>query len=95
MSWNYLHRLEYRREYSRHHRVHVYTEHVEDHGFTFQRSSMTRAEWYAHYTLLCAEDFLERKAAAPGTYLVSVYREHPSGTVDLGTVRVRWAPVIG
>ncbi len=91
-GWNYLHRLEYWRELSKYDRVHVFTEIAEDHGFCFHRKGVTRAAWYEHYTRLCALDFLDRKHAEPGVYLVTTLRDLPEVRKSLCTVRIQWPP---
>jgi hypothetical protein len=90
--WNYLHHLEYRRELSKWERVLLYIETAEDHGFCFHKKGMTRTQWHEHYTRLCAADFLDRKGADPGIWLVTTVRELPDKRITLCTVRFRWAP---
>jgi hypothetical protein len=90
MAWNYLHEIEYRHEVSKYERALIYSESVEDHGFCFHNKDMTRTEWHEHYTRLCAFDFLDRKSAKSGTWLVTAIRDRAGQRTTLCTVRIRW-----
>lgn len=93
--WDYWHRIEYRREISKDNYKHVYNEYVEDHGWTFCHDENRIAQWLADYTHTCAVDYLERHAAAPGVWRVSVWR---TGTTRQGqgthicSIKLRWEP---
>jgi hypothetical protein len=87
-TWNYLHRIEYRREYSTAQRVHEYTELVEDMGWCFSHKKEQQDKWLSYYTTVCAEEYLDRVMAAPGKYLVSVYQQRPDERVHVCTVRL-------
>jgi hypothetical protein len=91
-TWDYWHRLEYRREIAKGNRVLEYTEYAEDAGWTFRRKGLTREEWFVYYTRCCAEDFLDRMGARPGTWVVAVYRTGASseGKGELrGSIRMK------
>ena len=68
-TWNYWHRIEYRRELAKGRCVHEYTEVVEDQGWTLTHIRVPREEWFAYYTRGCAEDF--RAVAAVGNSTAS------------------------
>jgi hypothetical protein len=63
---DYLHVIEYAR---RNEQV-KYTEVVSDHGWYINSGE----EWRIRYTAGCAQDFLDRRGAAPGEWLVVVWR---------------------
>jgi hypothetical protein len=63
---DYLHVI----EYARRNEPVKYTEEVSDHGWYIN----TGPEWRIRYTAGCAQEFLERKGAAPGEWLVVVRR---------------------
>ncbi|MQA10411.1 MAG: hypothetical protein GEU98_18025 [Pseudonocardiaceae bacterium] len=91
--WDYWHHIEYRRELRKGHYLHEYTEIVEDQGWVLRRRGMTPEEYFSYYTRGCAEDFLGRVRAKPGTWLVAVYRTgaSPYGERTLrGSIRMRW-----
>jgi hypothetical protein len=90
-AWNYVHRIEYRRELSKSQRVHEYTETVEDQGWCLSHPGEEREKWLAVYTRACAEDFLARRAAKPGTFVVSVYRERVDERVLVCAIRMKWS----
>lgn len=90
MRWNYLHTLEYRREISRYERVLAYTEHIEDHGFCFHSKGLTRVEYYEQYTKCCAVDYLRRRSAVPGSYVVTAIRHLPGSSSILCSIRIHW-----
>jgi hypothetical protein len=87
-KWNYLHRIEYRREYSKSRRVHVYTETVEDMGWCFSHKKEIQPRWLSYYTTVCAEEYLTRNLAPHGSYIVSVYQERPEGREHVCTIRL-------
>ncbi|MBP2322523.1 hypothetical protein JOF56_002908 [Kibdelosporangium banguiense] len=90
--WNYLHQIEYRRELSKSQRVHEYTETVEDQGWCFSQKSEQKQAWLAIYTRACAEDFLARRGAKGGTFVVTVYQQRPDRRVLVIAIRMKWAP---
>ncbi|TCP54115.1 hypothetical protein EV191_103156 [Tamaricihabitans halophyticus] len=95
-TWNYWHRLEYRRVLRKGHYLHEYTEVVEDQGWVLQRRGMSKEEYFTYYTQACARDFLGRVRATPGTWIVAVY--HTGETSDgprtlRGSIRMRWQPL--
>jgi hypothetical protein len=92
-DWNYLHRIEYRREYSKSRRVHEYTEIVEDMGWCFSHKADIHQQWLAYYTTVCAEEYLDRNLAPHGNYLVSVYQQRPDGQVHVCTIRLNHGTV--
>lgn len=83
------HEIEYRRVLAHGKRVHEYTEHVDDDGFVTSRRGMSRQEYLVYYTRACAEDFLDRKRAEPGEWLVAVYRTRPEREL-LCSIRMRY-----
>jgi tRNA U54 and U55 pseudouridine synthase Pus10 len=91
-GWNYLHRIEYRRELTKSQRVHEYTESVEDHGWCFSHKEEHRQAWLTMYTRACAEDFLARMGARGGTFVVTVYQQRPDRRVLVVAIRMKWAP---
>jgi hypothetical protein len=90
-TWNYLHRIEYRRELSKSQRVHEYTETVEDQGWCLSHKAEHKEQWLTRYTKACAEDWLARKGAKPGTFIVTVYQERPDRRVLVCAIRMKWA----
>jgi len=74
-TWDYLHRIEYFRVLAKGERIHEHTEVVADAGWCFRRAGMTRDEWLSYYTRVCAIDYLDRRQAAPGTWLAVVYQQ--------------------
>jgi hypothetical protein len=74
-SWDYLYRIDYFRLGKAHSRVLAHTERVADAGWCFRRAGMTRNEWLAYYTEMCAREFLDRVGAAKGTWIVIVYED--------------------
>jgi hypothetical protein len=72
--WDYWHHIDYHRKLPRRKRLLEYTEIVEDQGWCLRRTGMTREQWLATYTRSCAEDFLGRVDAAPGVWIVIVWR---------------------
>lgn len=92
-TWDYWHRIEYRREISKDNYVHAHTELADDHGWTFCHDPERRQQWLADYTRACAADFLSRQAAKSGTWRVSVWR---TGTTTQGqgehicSIKMRW-----
>lgn len=87
-DWNYLHRIEYRREYSKSQRVHEYTETVEDMGWCLVDHKEKRERWLSYYTTVCAEEYLDRNLAPKGTYVVSVYQQRADERVHVCTIRL-------
>jgi hypothetical protein len=67
----YLHRIEYLRREPNGALTREHEETVQDHGWYLERGD----EWKKRYTVGCAEDFLGRVRARPGTYAVVVWRE--------------------
>lgn len=90
--WNYLHQIEYRRELSKSQRVHEYTESVEDQGWCFSHKKDEKEAWLTTYTRACAEEFLARKGAKEGTFIVTVYQQRPDRRVLVIAIRMKWAP---
>ncbi len=91
-SYGYPHELEYRREIAPGERVHEYTELVDDMGFVLEHRSHRYQGWTVRYGTACAYDYLFRKRARPGTFVVSVYRLFPERRDHVVTVRVNWPP---
>lgn len=91
ISWAPWHRLEYQREHAKGQCETVYTERVEDTGWRSRPKGYTDERWFVAYTRCCAEDFLDRRDAPPGTYVVAVYRTGNTragrGTL-LGSIRM-------
>src|SRR4051794_41800465 len=75
--YGYPHELEYRREVAPGERVHEYTELVDDMGFVLEHRSERYQGWTVRYGTACAHDYLSRKRARPGGFVVSVYRLFP------------------
>lgn len=90
--FGYPHELEYRREIRTGERVHEYTELVDDMGFLLEHRRERYESWTVRYGTACAEDFLTRKRAKPGTFVVSVYRLFPGRRDHVVTVRLEWPP---
>ncbi|HEY8371349.1 MAG TPA: hypothetical protein VIL00_01260 [Pseudonocardiaceae bacterium] len=67
MPWSYWHRVEYFR-IERGARVLVDTEDIDDHGPYLGRGGPEE------YARLCAEDYLDRREAPPGRWLVVLWR---------------------
>lgn len=92
-TWPYWHRIEYRRELGDNRREHAYTEVVEDHGWMFCHDPEKQQDWFVHYTTACAEDFLRRVHAKPGTWVVAVWwtgtTPDAKGTLR-GSIRLNW-----
>jgi hypothetical protein len=91
--WEPWHVLEYHRIHAKGQQTHAYTERVEDNGWKLIISGMTREQWFTTYTRACAEDFLERRCAPKGTYVIAVYRTGRSPDGDrlaLGSIRIKW-----
>jgi len=63
---DYLHVI----EYARRNEPVKYTEVVSDHGWYINSGE----EWRIRYTAGCAQDFLDRRGAAPGEWVVVVWR---------------------
>ncbi|MEC3982179.1 hypothetical protein [Amycolatopsis sp. H20-H5] len=80
---DYPHELRYQRE-----QLLVYTEVVDDMGFVLETHRERKEAWLVRYTTGCAEDFLDRRCAKPGQYLVSVHRLSPE-RVHLVTVPLK------
>ncbi|MFC5110429.1 hypothetical protein [Kibdelosporangium philippinense] len=91
-TWNYTHDIEYRRELSKSNRVHEYTETVDDQGWCFSQKPENKEAWLTMYTQACAEDFLARRGAKPGNFVVTVYRAFPDRRVLVIAIRMKWAP---
>ncbi|WP_158879400.1 hypothetical protein [Amycolatopsis anabasis] len=87
VNWDYWHRIEYRREIDAETRVLEYTEVVQDQGWGFEHRAQHRQEWFVRYTRACAEDFLDRVRATPGTWVVAVWRNGE----PLGSIRMKRA----
>lgn len=92
--YGYPHELEYRREAGER-RVHEYTELVDDMGFVLEHRSERYQGWTVRYGTACAHDYLSRKRAKPGTFVVSVYRLFPGRRDHVVTIRVSWPPKKG
>lgn len=90
IDWGYPHELEYRRERAKGLREHEYTELVDDMGFVFEHRAEIWKDWTVRYTTACAQDFLLRKRAKAGTFVVSVYRLFPHERTHVVTVRMAW-----
>jgi hypothetical protein len=90
--YGYPHELEYRREVAPGERVHEYTELVDDMGFVLEHRSERYEGWTVRYGTACAHDYLSRKRARAGTFLVSVYRLFPGRRDHVVTIRVNWPP---
>ncbi|MCU1687212.1 MAG: hypothetical protein JWQ81_7951 [Amycolatopsis sp.] len=88
--WGYPHELEYRREERKGFREHEYTELVDDMGFVFEHRSELWKNWTVRYTTACAQDFLQRKHAPRGTFVVSLYRLFPGERRHVVTIRLKW-----
>ncbi|MEV6440550.1 hypothetical protein [Amycolatopsis sp. NPDC051716] len=91
-SYGYPHELEYLREVTPGERVHEYTELVDDMGFVLEHRSHRYQGWTVRYGTACAHDYLSRKRARPGTFVVSVYRLFPERRDHVVTIRVNWPP---
>jgi hypothetical protein len=89
-GWNYLHRIEYRREVSRSQRVLEYTQIVEDQGWCLSYPGDLRTQWLTTYTRACAEDYLSRRLAPAGFFVVTVYRQLSEDRVLVCAVRMKW-----
>jgi hypothetical protein len=89
--YGYPHELEYRRE-AGDRRVHEYTELVDDMGFVLEHRSERYEGWTVRYGTACAHDYLSRKRARPGTFVVSVYRLRPGRRDHVVTIRLSWPP---
>ncbi|MQA09555.1 MAG: hypothetical protein GEU98_13585 [Pseudonocardiaceae bacterium] len=91
LIWDYVHHIEYRRELSKGRRIHEYTEYADDMGFCLEHRAERKQDWLVKYTRYCTEDFLGRMRAAPGTWVVSVYRAcNGDERTHLVTIRMRW-----
>jgi len=90
--FGYPHELEYRRELGAGERVHEYTEFVDDMGFLLEHRHERYQGWTVRYGTACAHDFLTRKRAKPGTFVVSIYRLFPERRDHVITIRVNWPP---
>lgn len=89
------HRLEYHRVHGKGRQRHAYTECVEDNGWKLLITGMTREQWFVTYTRVCAEDFLARKNAPSGDYVIAVYRTgrtRDGDGVPLGSIRIAYCP---
>ncbi|WP_415830277.1 hypothetical protein [Kibdelosporangium persicum] len=91
-AWNYTHEIEYRRELSKGHRVHEFTETVEDQGWCFSQPPESKQAWLITYTRACAEDYLARRGAKAGTFIVTVYQQRPDRRVLVIAIRMKWSP---
>lgn len=91
------HAIDYYREHGKGYRDHVYTELVDDQGFVLVHHPERREAWLARYAHVCAEDYLARVRAQPGTWLVSVHRLLDEERRHIVTIRLRWpvAPSTG
>lgn len=72
-TWDYWYRIEYHHETAKGVSTLEYTEFAEDAGWTFKRKGMTPEQWFAFYTRVCADDFLDRMRARSGTWVVAVW----------------------
>jgi hypothetical protein len=93
--YGYPHELEYRRELAPGERVHEYTELVDDMGFVLEHRHDRYEGWTVRYGTACAHDYLSRKRARPGIFVVSVYRLLLEGRDHVVTIRVSWPPKKG
>lgn len=92
-TWEYWHRIEYRLERAKGDMEHRYTEVCEDQGWALCPHRSQLETWFAAYTRICAEDYLERTRAPHGTWVVAVWRlgATPGGKGTLrGSIRMRW-----
>jgi hypothetical protein len=92
-GWNYLHRIEYRRETSRSQRVLEYTQTVEDQGWCLSHPRDLRLGWLTSYTRACAEDYLARRLAKAGMFVVTVYQQRGEAQVLVCAVRMKWGGI--
>ncbi|MFC0114990.1 hypothetical protein [Kibdelosporangium aridum] len=92
MTWNYTHEIEYRREIDKTTRIHEFTETVEDQGWCFSQPPERKQAWLTTYTRACAEDFLARRGAKAGTFIVTVYQQRPDRRVLVIAIRMKWSP---
>ncbi|MFE0028415.1 hypothetical protein [Amycolatopsis sp. NPDC059021] len=90
--WGYPHQLEYYREVAKDRRVHEYTELVDDMGFVLEHHAERWKKWQVRYGTACAEDFLTRKCAKPGRFVVHIYRLFPDSRKHLVSLRMKWQP---
>ena len=88
-GWNYRHRIEYRRE-TGDSRTLEYVETVQDQGWCFTQQPALRQAWLTTYTRACAEDYLERRLARAGTFVVTVYQDREEGLVLVCAIRLKW-----
>ncbi|HEY8372650.1 MAG TPA: hypothetical protein VIL00_07900 [Pseudonocardiaceae bacterium] len=88
MPWSYWHRIEYVRV-DRGQRVTVHAEDVDDHGFYLDKSGPDE------YLRLCAEEFLTRWGAPPGSrWRAVLWRTDAAGrdrVRRLAEVELHWA----
>jgi len=90
-DWGYLHELVYHRELGKGRRQHEHTEFVDDMGFVLEHRAELWENWTVRYSTACALDFLDRKRAYPGTFLVSVYRLFPDARNHVVTIKLKWS----
>lgn len=88
--WGYPHELEYHRELGKGRRQHEHTELVDDMGFLLEHRAERWEGWNVRYATACAQDFLARKRAYPGVFVVSVYRLFPDARKHVVTIRLDW-----
>lgn len=70
----------------------LYIETAEDHGFRFHKKGVARTQWHEHYARFHAADFLDRKGADPGIWLVTTVRMLPDKRVTSRTAPFPWTP---
>lgn len=88
-TWEYPHAIEYNLVHEDGCRTHEHSELVDDQGWCLRRSDMSREDYLVYYTRACAEDFLHRIRADPGTWIVAVYRlDHPGGRTPICSIRL-------
>lgn len=90
LDWSYKHEIEYRREIAKGHRVHEYTEHVNDQGFVFEHRPEHKQCYLVAYTHLCAVDYFQRVHPTHGIWVVSAYRLLEGERKHLVTIKMRW-----
>lgn len=60
-------------------------------GFLLEHRAERWEGWTVRYSTACAQDFLRRKRARPGTFVVSVHRLFHAARKHVVTIRMRWA----
>ncbi|WP_133794264.1 hypothetical protein [Actinokineospora alba] len=70
----------------------LYIEKADGSGFCFHKKGRSRTQWHQDYARPRAADFLDRKAAEPGIWLVTTVRVLPDKRLTLCTARFRRTP---